>query len=59
MHYIPHNLQAIPSAMNQLPDSETLEQARKLYLYDASGQKVQFGDLLNTKGNTIVVFIRS
>lgn len=45
--------------MNELPDNEHLQQARELFVYDASGQKVRFGDLLNTNGKTIVIFIRS
>ena len=45
--------------MDQLPDDESMKQAREMIVYDATGQKVTFGDVLNGNGKTIVVFIRS
>lgn len=47
--------------MDQIPDGETLEKARELEVFDASGQKIKFGDIVTTTvgtRKTVVVFIR-
>jgi hypothetical protein len=40
------------------PDQKTLQEAGELEVFDESGKAITFGELYNTEGRMVVVFVR-